>query len=166
MRGENNLFKVNSELIPLKLSSSGWFSVREANILNCRFWEIEEKRNLFLCVRPYKRNNWWKGKQYQRDLLNFLSWVGVIPGRSLENIVKYASFCKEISPFCEHSIVLLVVHWTFWIRLICYWFMSSPREIHDNKWIWLKILFSEEDWEVWIENRGKRSRRNSGMRKW
>lgn len=124
-------------------------------ILNCRFWEIErnKRRNLFSGIRPYKRHNWWKFL-YQRDSLNFLSWVGVILGRSPENIVKYVSFCKEISPFSEYSIALLVMHWTFWVRINCYWFISSPREIHGNKWIWLKIFFAVEDWEVWMENRG------------
>lgn len=88
-----------------------------------------------------------------------MAWVGVFPGGSLESIVKYASFCKEISPICEYSIILLVVHWTFWIRLICYWFISSLREIHGNKWIWLKILFAEENGEVWIENRGEKKQK-------
>lgn len=56
-----------------------------------------------------------------------------------------------MSPFCECSIVLLVAHWMFWIALIFYWFTPSPEEIHYNKWIWLKILFSRNDWEIWIE---------------
>lgn len=113
-----------------------------------------KKRNLFSFLRLRIRNNWWKRKEYHREWLKsfFFSWVVEGEGisvMSLDNILTYIWYCKGMSLFCECSVGLLIASWTFWITLISYWFTVFPREIHSNKWIWLKILFARKDWEVW-----------------